>query len=83
MQRLMAGAGLRLCGIFRQDVFKSCGQKFRVSFRNYQRRPQLDDIVMRPIGAGKNAAFAQPVDHVRRLQWSGRASVAIQHQIKA
>src|SRR4029077_7361251 len=56
----------RLSGVFLQDRLQCRDEQIGVGFRKYQRGPQLDDIVMRPVGSSQNSAIPQAVDNVIR-----------------
>src|SRR6267143_5365945 len=47
-------------GIFPEDGVQGLDEEIRIRFRKDQRRAQLEDVVMRTIRAGEDAAVAQP-----------------------
>jgi len=57
-----------LRGVFLQNGIQRFHEKIRVGFGEYQRRSQLDDVVMRAVGAGENAAIAKPIDDIGGLE---------------
>src|SRR5438067_6092586 len=70
-----------LCRIFLEDGIQSFQEKIRIGFGENERRPQLDDIMMRPVRTGENAALAKPIHYIRCLQRRCHARFAVQHQI--
>src|SRR5260370_21581504 len=71
----------RLCRVFLQDGIERLHEKIRVAFGKYQRRPQLDDIVMRSVGTGENAAIAKAIHPLGGLQTGGLPRFPLQHEI--
>ena len=67
--------------VFLQDEIQSLQEDFSVKFGENQRRAQLDDVVMRSVGAGENAAIAKAVDHVGGLQRSRLTRFTVEHKI--
>ena len=78
----MCELGVRLGRIFFQDFLERVDEEVRIALRKNQRRTELDDIVMRAVRAGEDAAFAEAVHDVRSLVGCGLASLAIEDQIQ-
>src|SRR5258706_2064926 len=72
-----------LRGILPEDRVQGLGEKICVRFRKDQRRAQLEDVVVRTVRAGKDAAVTQPVDDVRCLQRRRLSRFAIEHKINS
>src|SRR5882724_8409438 len=75
------GSALWLRGIFPENIVQGLGEEIRVRFRKDQRRAQLEDVVVRAVRAGEDAAIAQPVDDVGGLERRWLPRFAIQHKI--
>ena len=78
-QKCESTARLR-CIVF-QDGVQSLDEQTCIGFRENQRRAQLDDVVMRAVGAREDAAIAQAVDDVGRLQRGRLARFKVEHKI--
>src|SRR5438067_5879053 len=63
----------RFGGILLEDYIERPDEKVGVFLRKRERRPQLDHIVMRSVGAGEDSALAQAVHHVGGLERRGLA----------
>src|SRR5437879_780730 len=63
----------RFGGILLEDYIERPDEKVGVFLRKRERRPQLDHIVMRSVGAGEDSALAQAVHHVEGLDSRGLA----------
>lgn len=72
--------GLR--GIFAKDVGERGCEQFRIGRGEDERRTELDDVVVRTIGAGEDTAFSQAVHDVRGLFGRGRAACSVIDQIE-
>ena len=68
-------------GIFLEDRVQGLDEEIRVRFRKDQRRAQLENVVMRTVGAGKDAAVAQSIDDVRCLKRRRLSRFAVEHKI--
>src|SRR5260370_41450642 len=71
----------RLRGVFLQNGIQRLDKKIRIGFGKNQRGAQLDDVVMRTVGAGENPAIAQAIDHIGGLQRSGLARFTVEDQV--
>src|SRR2546429_2642424 len=67
----------RFGGILLEDYIERPDEKVGVFLRKRERRPQLDHIVMRSVGAGEDSALAQAVHHVGGLERRGLARGSI------
>jgi hypothetical protein len=65
-------------GVFGENLAQGVREYGGVSFTNDQGRPELDDIVIRPVGAGEDAALAESIDDVSGMRGGGGARVAIE-----
>src|SRR6266850_6648572 len=70
-----------LGGIFLEDGVQSSNEEICVRLRKDQRRAQLDDIVVRTVRTGEDAAIAQPINDVGGLERRLLPRFAIQHKI--
>ena len=64
-------------------LIQSCREKIRIRFRKYQRRAQLDDVVMRSVRSSQDSAFPQPIHDVIRFFWRGLTCSAVSHKVRA
>src|SRR6267378_7313556 len=76
-------SALWLRGIFSENVVQGFGEEICVRFRKDQRRAQLDDVVVRTVRAGEDAAVAQPIDDVGGLERRRLSRLAIEHKINS
>jgi len=70
-----------LSGVFGEDGVQSHDEEIGVGLRENQWRAELDHVVMRAVGAGEDAAFAQTIDDVRSLIGRRFASLTIEHKV--
>ena len=73
---------VRLRRVFTQDRFQGAEEKICVRLRKDQGRAQFDDVVVRAIGPGKDAALAQAIHNVGRFFGRGFTSCAIAYEIE-
>src|SRR5437899_1250899 len=71
----------RLRRVFLQNGIQRLHEKVGIGFGENQRRPQLDHIVTRAVGSGKNAAIAKAIDDISCLRRSSLARFTIKHKI--
>src|SRR5712692_2388288 len=71
----------RLRRVFLQNGIQLLDEKIRIGFGKNQRRAQLDDVVVRAVGSGENAAIAQAINHVSGLQRSGLSRFTVEHEV--
>ena len=69
--------------VFAEDVTEGGSEESRVGGGQDERRAKLDDVVMRAIGAGKDAALAKAVDDVGGLGGGGNMHRALIDEIEA
>src|SRR6266850_3894339 len=77
------GSALWLRGIFPENIVQGLGEEICVRFRKDQRRAQLDDVVVRTVRAGEDAAVAQPIDDVGGLERRRLSRFTIEHKINS
>src|SRR5215472_7903931 len=64
-------------GIFLEDLVQRGQEEVGVLLGEQERRPQLDHVVMRAVGAGEDSALAQPVHDVGGFERRGLAGRTI------
>ena len=69
--------------VLRQDGIERCIEKVGIGLGENEWGPEFDDVVMRPVGAGEDAAFAQTVHNIGGLHCRRLARFAIADQIEA
>src|SRR6267154_156699 len=74
---------LPLCRVFHQDGVECHVEEICVRLGENERGAELDDVVMRPVGAGEDAAFAQAVHDIGVLYCRRLAGLAIADQGEA
>src|SRR5579859_826451 len=82
MPRKRAGSRVWLGGIFAENCTERCHKEIGVRLRENQRGAELEDVVMGTVGAGENAAVAQPVYDVGGLRGSRFAGLAIADEVE-
>ncbi len=68
-------------GVLFQDGVQQLQEKIRVTFRKYQWRAKLDDVVMRSVSASEYAAIAKAIYHIGGLRRSCLSRFTVQHEI--
>jgi len=72
-----------LSGIFGEDFGEGGCEQGSVGFGEQERRAEFDDVVVRAVGTGEDAAVSESIDDVGGLRGGGGARFAIGDEVDA